>query len=155
MTAFFRYIRPLDFDLKRHEAVTREHGGICFHVNPIEGKLVEIGVGVASTHREAVFSRHVAQRIASSSQRFRATVESFTAQHIADVFLNGKVEVVGTIVNEVYGRAILPSIQQSIYELLVNNAKVRQAAGDYQSAVEALNLKERYNDIQRQNRTAS
>lgn len=153
MIEFFRFLRPTVYNLQRNVIEALPHGGICLFVRkfnawPEDDRLF---VSVCACDSTTLFNREVSKRFAREASPWIIEPKSFSTDDIITALMDNPDQPPTYFANldfDDYQLAILDEARFEIRRIQNLNAAALAEQASHQDIINALNIKERYNDLQ-------
>jgi hypothetical protein len=153
MSEFFRFLRPVEFNIQRSVIEAIPFGGVCVHARSLEPGDKRLSVGFSVCPMTELFNREVAKKKAEEQDDWYVCPKSFSAEDIINSLLDHPQDAALIMF------LVDPSADEDRWEELAHFTKAvqhirqtkRQAKQFQQNhidAVQALQIGERYNDLQ-------
>lgn len=153
MSEFYRYLRPQQFNIQRNAIEALPNGGVCIHASALcawpGDKRLFLGISVCD--KKDLFNRSVAKRKAEMLS-WCITPKSFSAEDIINELLEKPYQstlcFAPGLAPEDYLWDELMEFKAAIEWIRETKKQAKQFQQDHHDSVKALQLGERYNELQ-------
>lgn len=153
MNNFYRFLRPQQFNVQRNAIEAMPHGGVCILARPMnllpDDKRLFLGLSICQT--TDMFNRTVAKRKAENPDWY-VNPKSFSTEDIIDELLENPREATRVLAPELdpeeYLWDQLREFKITVEWIRETRKQARKFQQNHHDAVKALQLGERYNELQ-------
>lgn len=157
MSQFYRYLRPLRYNLERHAVELYPRGGICFRIthNEFYGDIIDMSYSIC--HDDDVFDTKVARTIADNRVSYSMPTKGLATNIIARAVVDYYNELQKQPLDDgapsklyqrdfmvLYQRNDLRLLKEKIEQIWAGHRLTWQLDSMNREAIEALNLKKSY-----------